>query len=122
MAFGWIKRLALPVLLLTLLAACTYGPNPRNYERTTAFAPGYGQGYGYGAGYGYGGCGVHPCATPKRCPPGYVLGRIPISQGGGRYCQPYNTYRRGCCEPPKPPLCLGQGSSCYGGGYPYARY
>ncbi|MEL6961893.1 MAG: hypothetical protein AAFO01_04005 [Pseudomonadota bacterium] len=105
MTMCWVKGLVLPALLLTLLAACQSGVNPRNV--------GYGHAY---TSYGYGACGRHPCATPQRCPPGYVLARIPIAKGGGRYCEPYYTYRRGCCEPKRPPVCLGQG--CYGG----ARY
>jgi hypothetical protein len=115
MTIGWMKGLALPALLLTLLAACQPGPNPRNVGYSNAYAAGYGYGYG-----GYGACGAHPCAKPQRCPPGYVLGRIPISQGGGRYCQPYYTYQRGCCEPRRPPVCLGRG--CYAGGARYPVY
>lgn len=113
MTIGWMKTLAPPVLLLALLSACQPGPNPRNVGHGNAYA----SGYGYA---GYGACGVHPCATPRRCPPGYVLGRIPISQGGGRYCQPRTIYQRGCCSPPKPPVC--QSGGCYAGGARYPVY
>jgi hypothetical protein len=114
MTISWMKGFALPALLLMLLAACQPGPNPRNV--------GYNNNY-YASGYGrasYSGCGTHPCATPRYCPPGYVLGRIPISQGGGRYCQPRYTYQRGCCGPPRPPVCPGRG--CYAGGARYPVY
>lgn len=112
MAFRWMKGLALPLTMLTLLAACQ--PGPRNYARTAPQTSYASQSSYYG---GYGPCGVHPCATPRHCPPGYVLGRIPISLGGpGRYCRPH--YTRGCCGPPRPPICLGQGGPCNQGGYP----
>ncbi len=109
MAFGWLRSLALPVVLLTLLAACQSGPSQRSYARTTAFSP---------AGYGYGGCGYQPCRPANFCPPGHILKRIPYAYGGpGRYCAPYNPCRTRCCGAPQ------YGPSCgYGGGYPRSRY
>lgn len=108
MVVGWIKTLALPVVLLTLLAACQASPYPRNYARTTAFSP---------AGQG---CGYHPCAPQRVCPPGHVLKRIPYSYGGpGRYCAPYHSCRTRCCGAPQ------YGPSCgQAGGYgsPRVRY
>jgi len=96
MAFSWIKGLALPVLLLTLLAACQSGPNQRGYASTSSYAP----------------ASSYPCATQRRCPPGYVLARIPIAYGGGRFCKPYyNRYSR-CCAPERPPVCLGAAGPC----------
>ncbi len=105
MTFGWIKGLVVPVILLTLLAACQSGPSQRSYARTAAYSPG-----GYG-------CGYHPCRPANFCPPGHILKRIPYSYGGpGRYCEPYNTCRTRCCGAPQYGAC-GQG-----GGYPRVRY
>ncbi len=104
MAAGWIKRLGLPLLLLSLLAACQTGPNPRTAALSVGQPSGYG-GYGYGGygygGYGYGGCGYNPCKPRRICPPGHILVRIPYSHGGpGRICKPY---ARPCCKPTPPP-------------------
>ncbi len=85
MAFGWIRGLALPLALLTLLAACQPGPSQRGYARTTAFSP---------ANYG---CGHSPCRPANFCPPGHILKRISYaSDGPGRYCVPYNSCRTRC--------------------------
>ncbi|MGI9420336.1 MAG: hypothetical protein ACR2RA_21130 [Geminicoccaceae bacterium] len=99
MAFGWIKSLALPVVLLTLLAACQSGPNPRSQAWTSP------QPLSYGGPY-YGGCGYDRCTPRRICPPGHILVRIPYAYGGpGRYCKPYV---RRCCAP-RPPICGGYG-------------
>lgn len=110
MASSWIKSLALPVLLLTLLAACQQRPYSRDYTRTSAYTSSYGGSYGA--------CARHPCASaPQSCPPGYVLARIPYSLGGpGRYCRPYSSRWSRCCSsptPPRGPICGGYGRSCY---------
>ena len=114
MVVGWIKTLAPPVVLLTLLAACQSSPYPRNYTRTTAFSPA-----GYGNGYG---CGYQTCRPANFCPPGHILKRIPYSYGGpGRYCAPYNSCGSGCCGAPQYGSSCGQASG-YGYGSPRVRY
>ena len=70
-----MKRLALPVILLTVLSACQSRPASRDFSRTNAFSSSAGD------------CTVNPCASVLRCPPGTVLARVPISQGGGRICR-----------------------------------
>ncbi|MGI9417643.1 MAG: hypothetical protein ACR2RA_07385 [Geminicoccaceae bacterium] len=115
MGFGWTRSLALPVLLLTFLAACQSGTYNRSYARTA--------GLSYSPGYGVqGGCGYHPCKPRRVCPPGYVLARIPYAYGGpGRYCKPH--YRR-CCAPTPSPCGYPGPGPCQqqGGGRPYAAY
>lgn len=111
MGFGWIRTLALPVALLTLLVACQSGTYDRSYARTAglSYSPGYGGGYG--------GCGYDRCNPPRVCPPGYVLARIPYSYGGpGRYCKPYH---RRCCAPKPSPCGYPAPGPC---GRPYAAY
>lgn len=100
LAVRWIRVLALPVLILTLLAACQSNPRQRDFARFPSQAT-----------Y-QGGCGVHPCAVQRTCPPGYVLARIPLSYGGGRYCRPYSTRFSRCCGPPRQPVCLGSPGPC----------
>ena len=102
MAFGCIKGLALPLILLTLLAACQSGPSQRGYARTTALSP---------AGYG---CGYSRCKPADYCPPGYILNRIPRANGGpGRYCAPYSSCRTRCCGAPIYGSSCGSGRSRY---------
>ncbi len=111
MAFSWIKGLALPVVLLTLLAACQSGPNPRSQAWAGSQPSSYGGPY-------YGGCGYHPCRPQRVCPPGHILKRIPYAYGGpGRYCAPYYSCRTRCCGAPQY-----HGPSCGQGGYPSVRY
>lgn len=112
MGVGWTRGLALPVLLLTLLAACQSGPYQRGgYARTA----------GYSQSPGYDGCGYDRCSPRRFCPPGYILTRIPYAYGGpGRYCKPY---QRRCCSPtPSPCGSSGPGPCQQGGGRPYAAY
>lgn len=110
MVVGWIKALALPLVLLTLMTACQSSSSERNLARTTAFSP---------AGYG---CGDQPCAPQRFCPPGHILKRIPYSNGGrGRYCEPYNSCRVRCCGAPQyGPSCGQAGGYAYGS--PRSRY